>query len=64
VLRRAGRRYVARLLLLHGRWAYKRNSEVVLYAFYKNWAYTLLSMYLAFVTGGPPGCCCVVPPAL
>ncbi len=50
------RRYVARLLLIHGRWAYKRNAEVVWYAFYKNWAYTLLSMYLGFVTGG----CCPV----
>lgn len=44
-------RYVARLVLLHGRAAYKRNTEVVLYSFYKNWVYNLTYVYFAFVNG-------------
>jgi hypothetical protein len=45
-------RYLQRLLLLHGRWSYLRNKEVVLYSFYKNWAYVLVYVYLQFVAGG------------
>ncbi|GLI63173.1 hypothetical protein VaNZ11_005942 [Volvox africanus] len=44
-------KYVSRLILLHGRAAYKRNSEVVWYAFYKNWIYNLVLLYFGFVTG-------------
>eukprot|EP00775_Hariotina_reticulata_P007204 gene7204-7418_t len=44
-------RYLQRLLLLHGRWSYLRNKEVVLYSFYKNWAYVLVYVYLQFVAG-------------
>jgi Phospholipid-translocating P-type ATPase C-terminal len=44
-------RYLSRLLLLHGRWAYLRNREVVLYSFYKNWAYVVVYIYLQFVAG-------------
>ncbi len=44
-------KYVARLLLVHGRAAYKRNSEVVLYSFYKNWLYQLTYIYFGFYTG-------------
>jgi hypothetical protein len=44
-------RYLSRLLLLHGRWSYMRNEEVVLYSFYKNWTYTLVFLYLQFVAG-------------
>lgn len=44
-------RYVARLILLHGRAAYKRNCEVVLYSFYKNWLHNLTYVFFAFVTG-------------
>lgn len=44
-------RYLSRLLLLHGRWSYMRNKEVVLYSFYKNWAYVLVYVYLQFVAG-------------
>jgi magnesium-transporting ATPase (P-type) len=44
-------RYLSRLLLLHGRWNYMRNKEVVLYSFYKNWAYVLVYVYLQFVAG-------------
>eukprot|EP01063_Lacrimia_lanifica_P020111 TRINITY_DN27471_c0_g1_i1.p1 TRINITY_DN27471_c0_g1~~TRINITY_DN27471_c0_g1_i1.p1 ORF type:complete len:1378 (+),score=457.58 TRINITY_DN27471_c0_g1_i1:174-4307(+) len=29
-------RYLQRLLLIHGRWSYKRVSRVILYSFYKN----------------------------
>lgn len=44
--------YLARLLLVHGRWSYKRNSEVVLYAFYKNFAYCLANVYFNFGCAG------------
>ncbi|KAI8470537.1 MAG: ATPase, phospholipid transporter [Monoraphidium minutum] len=44
-------RYLSRLLLLHGRWCYLRNQEVVLYSFYKNWTYTMVFVYLQFVAG-------------
>ncbi len=42
---------MARLILIHGRAFWRRNSEVVLYSFYKNWAYNLTYVYFAFVTG-------------
>ncbi|KAG1664091.1 hypothetical protein FOA52_013275 [Chlamydomonas sp. UWO 241] len=41
-------RYVARLLLVHGRSSYKRNIEVVQYSFYKNWAYNCTLIIYAF----------------
>ncbi len=53
LLARAQFRYVARLVLIHGRAFYRRNSEVVLYSFYKNWAFNLTYVYFAFVTGEP-----------
>ncbi len=34
-------RFLVRLLLIHGRWSYKRCVEVVHYAFYKNLVYVL-----------------------
>jgi len=43
--------YLARLLLVHGRWSYLRNSEVVAYAFYKNFAYCLPNILFAAVSG-------------
>lgn len=43
-------RFVARLLLIHGRSTYQRNSEVVLYSFYKNWLNNLTYVYYAFVS--------------
>jgi hypothetical protein len=51
LLASAACRYLSRLLLLHGRWSYMRNKEVVLYSFYKNWAYVLVYVYLQFVAG-------------
>ena len=44
-------RYLSRLLLVHGRWSYLRNSEVVAYAFYKNLAYCLPNILFAAVSG-------------
>ncbi|KAK9820083.1 hypothetical protein WJX72_005942 [[Myrmecia] bisecta] len=44
-------RFVARLLLVHGRWSYKRNSEVVMYAFYKNLCYCLPNVFFAIMSG-------------
>ena len=38
-------RYLRRLLLVHGRWDYRRMSKVVLYSFYKNVVITLTLMY-------------------
>ncbi|KAF5838679.1 hypothetical protein DUNSADRAFT_2443 [Dunaliella salina] len=42
--------YVARLVLLHGRIMYKRNTEVVAYSFYKNWMHNLTFIFFAFVS--------------
>ncbi len=33
--------YLWRLLLVHGRWSYMRNAELILYFFYKNMVFTL-----------------------
>eukprot|EP01025_Chloroclados_australasicus_P048093 TRINITY_DN5435_c0_g1_i1.p1 TRINITY_DN5435_c0_g1~~TRINITY_DN5435_c0_g1_i1.p1 ORF type:complete len:1141 (+),score=150.88 TRINITY_DN5435_c0_g1_i1:186-3608(+) len=44
-------KYLTKLLLVHGRWSFKRNAEVVLYAFYKNFTYVLPNVYYAFFTG-------------
>ncbi|KAL3683459.1 hypothetical protein R1sor_001481 [Riccia sorocarpa] len=44
-------RHLRRLLLVHGRWSYKRNREVVIYAFYKNIVYVLGNVYFAFYSG-------------
>eukprot|EP01018_Ginkgo_biloba_P029568 Gb_20745 [translate_table: standard] len=43
-------RYLARLLFVHGRWSYKRNRDLVLYAFYKNIVYVMGNFYLSFYT--------------
>ena len=34
-------RFLKRLLLLHGRWNYRRICKLILYSFYKNTAITL-----------------------
>lgn len=47
----ASRRFVTRLLLVHGRWSHKRNAEIVQYAFYKNLVYSLPSVYFGFASG-------------
>lgn len=40
--------FLARLLLIHGRWSAKRNREVVMYAFYKNFVYAMANMWFGF----------------
>ena len=44
-------RFLTRLLLVHGRWSYKRNAEIVQYAFYKNLVYSLPNVYFGFASG-------------
>jgi P-type E1-E2 ATPase len=43
--------FLWRLLLVHGRWCYMRNAELILYFFYKNIVFTLPQFMYAFVTG-------------
>ncbi len=40
--------FLWRLLLVHGRWAYMRNCELILYFFYKNIVFTLPQVFYAF----------------
>ncbi|XP_019421458.1 PREDICTED: phospholipid-transporting ATPase 3-like [Lupinus angustifolius] len=44
-------RYLADLLLVHGRWSYFRICKVVLYFFYKNLTFTLTQFWFTFQTG-------------
>merc|ERR1711871_1930223 len=44
-------RFLTRLLLVHGRWNYRRMSKVVLYSFYKNIALTISMMLFQFWCG-------------
>lgn len=44
-------KYLSRLLLIHGRWNYRRICKVVLYSFYKNIVLTLILFYYSFFTG-------------
>jgi phospholipid-transporting ATPase len=43
--------YLWRLILVHGRWNYLRNSELILYFFYKNMIYTLPQFMFAYISG-------------
>ena len=43
-------RFLANLLLVHGRWSAKRNREVVLYAFYKNYVYAMANVWFGCVS--------------
>ncbi|GBG78308.1 hypothetical protein CBR_g26338 [Chara braunii] len=43
--------HLTRLLLVHGRWSYKRNRELIFYVLYKNVVYTLGNLFLACVSG-------------
>ena len=38
-----------KLLFVHGRWSYFRNSEMVLYFFYKNMLYTIPQLFFIFL---------------
>lgn len=44
-------RFLKRLLLVHGRWDYRRMTKVVLYSFYKNVVITLSLFYFNALTG-------------
>ena len=44
-------RYLHRLLLVHGRWGYRRVSWIVCYYFYKNIILVFTEMYFAFYNG-------------
>ena len=44
-------RFLTRLLLVHGRWNYRRLSKVVLYSFYKNIGLTISTMLFQFYCG-------------
>ncbi|XP_029127441.1 phospholipid-transporting ATPase 3 isoform X3 [Cajanus cajan] len=44
-------RYLADLLLVHGRWSYLRICKVVTYFFYKNLTFTLTQFWFTFQTG-------------
>jgi len=44
-------RYLQRLLLVHGRWDYRRMCKFVLYSFWKNAVLTLLLFYYTFISG-------------
>lgn len=41
--------FLWRLLLVHGRWSYLRNADLILYFFYKNIVFTLPQMFYAFI---------------
>lgn len=42
-------KFLHRLLIVHGRWSYKRVAMVVLYFFYKNYAYILVNFWFAWL---------------
>ncbi|KAL9646480.1 hypothetical protein ABK040_006474 [Willaertia magna] len=44
-------RFLKRLLLVHGRWSYRRVSKLVLYCFYKNSILYLTQLWFVFFTG-------------
>jgi len=44
-------RFLTKLLLVHGRWNYRRLSKVVLYSFYKNIALTVSTLMFQFFCG-------------
>lgn len=43
--------FLWRLLLVHGRWCYLRNAELVLYFFYKNLIFTIPQFFFAYFNG-------------
>lgn len=44
-------RFLQRLLLVHGRWCYRRNSKLILYSFYKNTTMFLCQLWFVFFNG-------------
>lgn len=43
--------YLRRLLLVHGRWNYRRVCKVILYSFYKNVAFVFVAFFYNFFSG-------------
>ncbi|CAN0518330.1 unnamed protein product, partial [Scytosiphon promiscuus] len=43
--------YLRKLLLVHGRWNYRRSSRVVCYLFYKSVMFACPLIFYAFVNG-------------
>lgn len=41
-------RFVKNLLLIHGRWNYRRTAKLVLYSFYKNLAFAMTQFWFNF----------------
>lgn len=44
-------RFLNRLLLVHGRWSYKRVTKLILYSFYKNMVFALSQFWLSWYNG-------------
>lgn len=44
-------KYLERLLLVHGRWNYRRVCAVIVYSFYKGITYNLTLFYFGFFNG-------------
>jgi len=44
-------KFLWRLILMHGRWSYLRISNMILYFFYKNMAFTIPQLFFAFYCG-------------
>jgi len=44
-------RFLHRLLLVHGRWSYKRVTKLILYSFYKNMVFALSQFWLSWYDG-------------
>ncbi len=44
-------RFLLPLLLVHGRWSYKRVSKLILFSFYKNMAFAMTQFWYAFYSG-------------
>ncbi len=41
--------FLWRLLMVHGRWSYLRNADLILYFFYKNLVFTLPQLFFGFI---------------
>lgn len=44
-------RFLQRLLLVHGRWSYKRVTKLILYSFYKNMVFALSQFWISWYNG-------------
>lgn len=44
-------RFLQKLLLVHGRWSYKRICMLILYSFYKNMTFSMVQFWLSIYDG-------------